>query len=44
MKFVLVRNAVGAPPAGGAGGLSALVGARMTGPGAHSTTAPRNRR
>jgi hypothetical protein len=26
MKFVLVRNAVGNPPAGGVGGLSALVG------------------
>jgi hypothetical protein len=27
MTFTLLRNAVGAPPAGGAGGLSALVGA-----------------
>jgi len=27
MKFVLVRNAVGSPPAGGAGGLAALVAA-----------------
>ena len=27
MNFTLVRNAVGAPPAGGSGGLSALVGA-----------------
>jgi len=27
MKFVLVRNAVGSPPAGGAGGLAALAGA-----------------
>ena len=27
MKFVLLRNAVGNPPAGGAGGLAALVGA-----------------
>ena len=27
MKFVLVRNAVGPAPAGGAGGLAALAGA-----------------
>jgi hypothetical protein len=27
MKFVLVRNAVGSPPAGGAGGLAAMLGA-----------------
>jgi phage protein D len=27
MKFVLLRNAVGSPPGGGAGGLAALVGA-----------------
>jgi hypothetical protein len=27
MKFVLLRNAIGNPPAGGSGGLSALVGA-----------------
>ena len=27
MHFTLLRNAVGAPPSGGSGGLSALVGA-----------------
>jgi hypothetical protein len=27
LKFVLLRNAVGAPPSGGAGGLAALAGA-----------------